>query len=121
MTSENLLQATGRDRRRHPRFEIDGLSGLLDGEHPFEVMRISLGGLMIRSEYEPSFNEVARIEVQLDRVSFRSRARIVYAGPDMASPANGAERYRVGLAFVDPSPEQQLRLERFIARRFSST
>jgi hypothetical protein len=120
--SHNLLREHDQDdRRRHPRFDVKGLHGTLNGAHPFTVARISLGGLMIRLAVEPSFNEVARIEVGLDRMVFRTRARVVYAGPDMASPIYGDTFYRVGLAFVDTPPDQQLRLERFIVREFPSS
>lgn len=120
--SYNLLRQHDQDeRRRHPRFQVKGLKGVLNGTHPFTVARISLGGLMIRLQTEPSFNEVARIELGLDRVVFRSRARVVYAGPDMASPSYGDTFFRVGLAFVDTPPDQQLRLERFIVREFPSS
>ncbi|MBZ0114859.1 MAG: PilZ domain-containing protein [Thermoanaerobaculia bacterium] len=120
--SQNLLRQHDQDeRRRHPRYDVKGLHGVLNGTHPFTVARISLGGLMIRLQIEPNFNEVARIEVGLDRVVFRSRARVVYAGPDMASPSYGDTFYRVGLAFVDTPPDQQLRLERFIVREFPNS
>ena len=117
--SGNLLRPIPHDdRRRHPRYGAVGIEGTINGEHPLSVVKISLGGLMTRVRYEPSFNEVARIELSLGRISFRSLARIVYAGPDMASPGNQDGYFRVGLAFVDTSPEQQLRLERFIVREY---
>ena len=47
--------------------------------------------------------------------TFRSRARVVFLGPDSERSAQGEERYRVGLAFDEPSESDREIVLRYIA------
>jgi hypothetical protein len=104
-----------RERRRHPRYEVEGLTGRLDREHPFEVLRLGLGGVLIklRRQQEPSLGQLGEVEIDLGRQPLRCSAQVVFVGPDLADDTS-RDLFRVGLAFVSPSSATLGRLKRFI-------
>lgn len=102
------------ERRRYPRYSADDLHGRLDGHWPFEVVKVSLGGMLVTAEEEVALDEVVSVALDLGPERFLSQARVVFVGPDIAR----GEGFRIGVAFVDPSPAEQLRLERYLRREF---
>lgn len=108
------------ERRRYPRFDVPSAPGLLDGQHPFETLKLSAGGMLIRLPVELTLDQRVRVEMRLGGHLFRSEARVVFFGPDLSSAATG-EAYRVGLAFVEVSPADQALLDRFIAQELAGT
>jgi c-di-GMP-binding flagellar brake protein YcgR len=108
------------ERRRHPRFDVAGAPGVLDGFRLFETLKISAGGMLIRLPAEMSLGQRVRVELPLGEDTFRSEARVVFFGPDLGGSRRSEDRYRVGLAFVEPTPADQERLDRFIAQELAS-
>lgn len=106
-----------RERRRHLRYEVEGLTGRLDGEHPFEVLKLSMGGLLVkmRRRQEPPLDTVAEIELTLDGQLLRCQAQVVFVGPDMESE-HSSDLYRIGLAFTSPSSAARRGLKQYIER-----
>jgi hypothetical protein len=107
---------TGQERRRHRRYEVEGLSGRLANRHPFEVLKLSLGGMLVkvRQDQEPQLGALTEVELTLDGASLRCQGRVVFVGPDL-DEGSGHDLFRVGLAFVTPPAEARRRLQQFIA------
>jgi hypothetical protein len=108
------------ERRRHPRFDVSGLSGVLDGFRIFEALKLSVGGMLIRLPAELGLEQRVRIEIVLGEEVFRSRARVVFLGPDFATSSERSRAFRVGLAFLDPSPSDSAVVERYISETLST-
>lgn len=106
---------SGDERRRHPRYDVGGLAGVLDGFRSFEALKLSVGGMLIRLPIELEMDQPVRVELGIGEDTFRSRARVVFLGPDAERSADGGERYRVGLAFDEPSPTDHEIVLRYIA------
>ena len=102
------------DRRRHPRYEVRGLSGVLDGFRLFDALKLSLGGVMIRVPAELALEQRVRIELPLGDETFRATARVVFIGPDLDGEVASGQRFRVGLQFAPPAAADQELLERYI-------
>ena len=108
------------DRRRHPRFDVRGLSGVLDGFRAFEVLRLSAGGMLIRLPWEPSLGHRVRVELPLGSETFDAVARVVFIGPDLDPPSAGGVRFRVGLELVETGPADEAVLGRYIATELAA-
>jgi hypothetical protein len=106
------------DRRRHPRLDVSGLSGVLDGSRGFEVLKLSVGGMLIRLPVELELEQRVRVELSLGEETLRSEARVVFLGPDFDGMAG--ERFRIGLALVAPAPAAEALLRRYIARELAA-
>lgn len=104
------------ERRRYRRYAARDLRGTYEGDGPFEVVTIGLGGMLVKLPDEASLDDLVRVELDLGSESFAGEGRVVFVGPDTTSSRN--EGYRVGLAFEDPPPGEQLRLERYIRREY---
>jgi hypothetical protein len=106
--------SSGEERRRHPRYDVSGLAGVLDGFRAFEALKLSVGGMLVRLPVELAMDQPVRVELALGDDTFRSRAHVVFMGPDSERSPEGGERFRVGLAFVDPSPADRAKVARYI-------
>jgi hypothetical protein len=100
------------ERRRHPRYDVSNLPGVLDGFRTFETLKLSEGGALIRLPVELALEQRVNVTLELDEGSFRSAAYVVFLGPDFS----GQGVYRIGLAFADTPEEDRGRLQRFIVR-----
>ena len=88
---------------------------MLDGFRAFEAIKLSAGGMLIRLPVELEMDQPVWVELGLGEGVFRSRARVVFLGPDAERSARGEERYRVGLAFDEPSASDREIVLRYIA------
>lgn len=103
------------ERRRHPRYDVRGLSGVLDGFRVFDTLKLSAGGMLILLPTELSLDQQVRVELPLGGDTFESRARVVFLGPDLDTSGTVGELYRVGLEFVTPTGRAADVLQRYIA------
>ena len=71
--------------------------------------------MLIRLPVELEMDQPVRIELGIGEDTFRSRARVVFLGPDAERSERGEERYRVGLAFDEPSAADREIVLRYIA------
>src|SRR5437016_1577817 len=103
------------NRRRFPRYEIQGLSGSIEG-HPCDLVLLGMGGLLATSRLEPALERTIHLEFPLDAGEvFRSTARVAFIGPDMRSEARGCNR--IGVEFMAVPTKSRRALERFLAAR----
>ena len=87
---------------------------MLDGYRTFEAIKLSVGCMLVLLPVELAMDQPVRVELTLGGDTFRSRAHVVFLGPDSERTPEGMERFRVGLAFVDPSPADRAKVERYI-------
>jgi hypothetical protein len=100
------------ERRRHPRFEVKGITGTWDGHMPLKVRVLGLGGMLVETRTELSPGDVGDVKVDLPGEGpFRSAGRVLYLGPT----SGGA--YRIGMAFESLSVKERVTLESFLTRR----
>ena len=102
------------ERRRHRRYEVEGLTGTIAERHPFVVLLVSRGGLLVTTGHELPLGQVFDLEVPLRDAVFRSAARVVFVGEDNQAPRD--RRYRVGVAFAVESDADAALLDGFITR-----
>jgi hypothetical protein len=102
------------ERRRHRRYEVEGVSGTLAGRerHPFEVLTLSRGGLLVTTGFEPPLGQVLDLEIPLGRDLYRSPGRVVFIGEDKYAARD--RRYRVGIALESATAEDGALLDRYI-------
>jgi hypothetical protein len=105
------------ERRRHPRYEVQGLRARLQQIHRCEVLKLSRGGMLLSTPVELQPEAVVASELYLSGTVFRAQARVAFVGPDTGR--HGSGRSRIGLEFVDPAPAAQRVLDEFIAGHLS--
>jgi len=88
----------GSERRRYPRYAIDGLQGLLQGGHPLHLLRLSQGGMLATSSFEPRLESIVQFELHLPNARVRSAGRVAFVGPDTQDPER--RWHRIGLEFT---------------------
>jgi hypothetical protein len=104
------------ERRRFPRYDVGHLPGVLDGFRLFETLKLGAGGALILLRNELALEQRVQVALELDDVTFKSPAYVVFAGPDFAAE----NHYRIGLAFADTSEVDRSRLLRYIERALES-
>jgi len=100
-------------RRISGRFKIESVDQvILESESEFQVREISVSGMMIEAEVALKPETALELEMRLGRWKFTSPARIIYmAEIDLQDETL---RYRMGVEFVGSSPDQLMKLEKFI-------
>jgi hypothetical protein len=103
---------SGRDRRRHPRYEVRGIAAVLADSARCQVVRLSRSGCLASAPKEYPLDATVEVRLHLKGSVFRSPARVAFVGPDTYSPSSG--RVRLGLEFL-ATPEASVELlDRFI-------
>ena len=99
--------------RRFARLHI-ALPGILEGrtEHPIEVLDVSLGGCLVRSEAHPEPGAIVDVRFDLGAEIFKAKTRVREASVD--GEAGEPARYLVGLEFVRLSASDQDLLRQFL-------
>ena len=95
------------DRRINGRFRLaSGDRAALTVRHSFDVRRLSLGGLLVETVWEPPIDSTVELEVQAGerRIEARARVRSVHPVP---VGVNEPPLFAVGLAFEGLSPEAE--------------
>jgi len=95
------------DRRLTGRFNLaQTQTAAIAVRHDFEVRRLSLGGIMVETVWDPAPDSVVDLEVQTGRGVVRTRGRVRSVLPAIGDP-NGPPVFAVGLEFVGLAPEDQ--------------
>jgi hypothetical protein len=111
LIEENAVVEVG--HRIYGRFRVDPDSSLsVESQVDFEVRKISLSGMLVEAEVEVGLETLVQLEVSLVNGLYTSRGRIAFAQPPEHP---GENRSRIGVEFLDPSPDRRLMLEDFIA------
>ena len=103
----------GSERRRHRRYPVANLHGVLDASHEFEVLILSEGGLLLRMEEGVQLRRTVIFELGLSGEKIRGTGRVVFStgepGPE------GVTVRRVGLEFVELDDKSRRALSRHVA------
>lgn len=106
------------DKRIFGRFPVPAVDGVeVDSEGRFSVRRLSLSGMLIEADVVPERGEVLHAEIDLGQGPMRVKLRVVTE--ELLENGDGTQAARLGVEFVDLSPDQYTLLEDFLARQFS--
>ena len=100
------------ERRRTPRYDIDaGELAVLPAATSVQILDISLSGVLIQSVHAARVGSRGRLRLSLGGQPFSAEIevrRTIPAGPNC---------HRMGVKFVDVTPEQERMIERFTQQR----
>ena len=103
----------GPERRRHRRYPVANLRGVLDGRHAFELLILSEGGMLVRMAEDVQLGKAVDFVLILPREEARGRARVVFS---TGEPGPGGTRARrVGLEYLKLDGESRRALSQHIA------
>lgn len=103
------------ERRRHPRFEVQGIVGSFEQKLRFAVRILGLGGMLVETTRELAPGEQGRFTVELPGEGvLGAHGRVLYVGPSRP----GA--YRIGVAFDSLPINDRVVLESFLVGRAHS-
>lgn len=91
---------TGRFGLAHPR------AAALAVRHDFEVRRLSLGGMLVETVWDPAPDTTVELEVHTGKTVVRTRGKVRSVLPAIGSPG-GPPTFAVGLEFLGLAPEDQ--------------
>ena len=115
--------AEGQDRRRTPRFPVDGQLKVQEvgSPHKLELIDLGLGGFMITSAGPYSIGLVRefRFNATDDAWSTVLRARVAYSHRRTTAPGEPIV-YANGFAFADSTPLVQQQIDTLVTRLTSS-
>ncbi len=95
------------DRRLTGRFGLASLStAAIAIRHDFEARRLSLGGMMVETVWEPALDSTVDLEVQTGGTVVRTRGRVRSVLPAIGDP-HGPPVFAVGLEFLGLDAEDQ--------------
>lgn len=119
------------DPRIFGRFALDGASGLdLEGGSPFEVISLSLGGMLVEVPYPDEarhglVGQRLRLDVDLgDGARFRAEGEGIYSVDPQAAEAGaaaGEARVRLGIRFLELTPADRETLTGFVQETLERT
>jgi len=84
---------TGRFHRAHPQ------TAAIAVRHDFEVRRLSLGGMMVETVWDPALDSTVEVELQTGATVVRTRAKVRSVLPAIGDPG-GPPVFAVGLEFL---------------------
>lgn len=95
------------DRRLTGRFGLASLStAAIAIRHDFEARRLSLGGMLVETVWEPALDSTVDLEVHTGRTVVRTRGRVRSVLPAIGDP-HGPPVFAVGLEFLGLDAEDQ--------------
>ena len=102
------------DRRGDLRFEIIGqLWGTLETVEPLPLRNVGRGGALVESRLPLSSDSVHGVRLAYDARTATIQARVCHVTP-IVSPS-GAERYLIGLEFLEPEPAALEQIDNLVA------
>jgi hypothetical protein len=110
MSSKNRLG----DRREHLRFDISGqLWASLDFGERVVVRNMTSGGMLVEASLLSAFKPVRAAQIAFEQRASPITVIVRHVSPVPEAPQ--ANRFLVGLEFVNLSPSQQVDLERLVS------
>lgn len=103
------------ERRRSPRYEIDaGELAVLPVAISVQVLDISPAGVLLQSSQPAKPGSRGRLRMTIGGLPLSAEVEV-----RRVSPGVGNVGHRIGLMFVEISPEQQQMIERFTQKRMA--
>jgi Tfp pilus assembly protein PilZ len=105
------------NKRRHPRFTVEGLVGKVTSVAQVDVVNLSLSGVAIRAEQRLNIGREYTLRLELDESAMQVRGTVVWSTLSGLRPDPVGERrpqYSAGLRFNDVLNEKVLGIMKFI-------
>jgi hypothetical protein len=103
------------DRRLTGRFQLARPErAALSVRHDFEVRRLSMGGMLVETVWDPPVDAEVQIEVQTGRALVKGRAQVRSVAPVPVADPNEPPRFAVGLAFRELPSEDEAALAGYV-------
>ena len=95
------------DRRLTGRFNLaHGQRAAITVQHDFEVRRLSLGGMLVETAWDPAFDAEVELELETGQATVKTRGKVRSVLPGAGDPG-GPPVFAVGLQFLDLSAEDE--------------
>ena len=106
----------GMEKRRQPRFVVEGLTGNAMLSSPVEVLNMSLSGCALRIERRLTLGSQYVLKLELEDKSLEAGGLIVWCTLDQIKKGDGGDMtfYAAGMKFVDVLSERVQELRSFI-------
>lgn len=102
------------------RFKIESEDPLtLESDSDFQVREVSVSGMKIEADVALKPETALELEMRLGRWKFVTQARIIYMAE--IDVQDGSLRYRMGVEFLETSPKQRQKLEKYIRTELKKT
>jgi hypothetical protein len=95
----------GPERRRFRRYSVTDLHGVLDGEHPFELLLLSEGGMLLRMGGEARLGSTVVFDLEVPGGKIQGQARVVFLTGEPGLEQKPGRR--VGLEFLELPDESR--------------
>jgi hypothetical protein len=107
------------NKRRHPRFIVEGVQGKMVFASQVEILNLSLGGVAIRADRRLNIGGEYTLKLELGGEDVEIKGLVVWSvmsGMHKASERETVPEYSAGLRFKDVFTERLLKLMAFIDR-----
>jgi PilZ domain len=95
------------DRRLTGRFSLaQARTAALAVRHDFEVRRLSLGGMLVETVWDPALDSTVELEVHTGKAVVRTSGKVRSVLPAIGDP-DGPPTFAIGLEFVGLAAEDQ--------------
>lgn len=107
------------NKRRHPRFVVEGVHGRMVFASQVEILNLSLGGVAIRADRRLNIGGEYTLKLELGGEGIEIKGQVVWSvvsGVRKAAESETVPEYSAGLRFKDVFTERLLKLMAFIDR-----
>ena len=107
------------NKRRHPRFTVEGVQGRMVFASQVEILNLSMGGVAIRADRRLNIGGEYTLKLELAGEAVEIKGLVVWSvmsGMHKASDSETVPEYSAGLRFKDIFSERLLKLMAFIDR-----
>ncbi len=105
------------EKRRHPRFSVQGLQGTVMFSTPVEIVNMSLGGAAVRADMRLNIGREYVLRLEVDNQGLNVKGVVVWStlsGLRRNEAGEMVSQYSAGLRFRDVVTDQLSRLLEFI-------
>jgi c-di-GMP-binding flagellar brake protein YcgR len=105
------------DKRRHPRFSVEGLQGAMLFTTPVEIVNMSMGGAAVRADLRLNIGREYLLKLEVEGESMAVKGVVVWStlsGLRRNAQGEMVSQYSAGLRFLDLLSDRLSRLIGFI-------
>ena len=113
------MDETRPNKRRHPRFVVEGVQGRMVFASHVEILNLSLGGAALKADRRLNIGGEYTLKLELAGETLDIKGQVVWSvmsGLHKSGEGEGVPEYSAGLRFKDIFTERLLRLLTFIDR-----
>jgi len=98
------VQDSGQDKRRHPRFSIEGLQGMVTSTTAVEIVNMSMGGAAVRADMRLNIGREYVLRLEVEGQALGVKGVVVWStlsGIRRNERGESVSQYSAGLKFKD--------------------